>query len=64
MNGTVELKLTREEAIKRLFGENEVLLKKDVFDSYGNYKFPSDITIEQPNIAFGISYDIYDLIKK
>lgn len=49
--------ITKEEAIKLLIEDN--LIETDfssndsIFDAYGNYNYPSDAKIEEPNIATG-----------
>ena len=48
------VRISREEAIKLLFHESNVVPNQsDVFDDYGNYCFPTDIVVEQPNLAIG-----------
>lgn len=53
MNNKTNLAVTEEEAIKLLTssfsGNNEI----KVFDNYGNYFFPTDITMNTPNDACG-----------
>ncbi|HIS35976.1 TPA: hypothetical protein IAC10_05020 [Candidatus Scatousia excrementigallinarum] len=47
-------KITREEAIRLLFeNRNESTSSPNVFDIYGNYIFPTEITTDTPNIAIG-----------
>jgi len=47
--------ISREEAIKLLSREPLESDNNKIFDIYGNYIFPSDITIKEPNTAVGIS---------
>lgn len=48
------VRISREEAIKLLLDESSVVPNQSgVFDDYGNYCFPTDIIVEQPNLAIG-----------
>ena len=50
----VKQMITEEEAKKLLFQQEEnSSLDNNIFDVYGNYNFPTDITVNEPNIAVG-----------
>lgn len=55
---TETVKISKEEALKLLFGEFEKVANQNVFDVYGNYQFPTDITVSEPNIAIGTSESV------
>ena len=42
-----------EEAIKLLCNNDYIVPDTNIFDIYGNYSFPTDITMDTPNSAFG-----------
>ena len=52
--------ISREEALTLLFSteeeHEEQVENSSVFDSYGNYFYPSDIRIKEPNIAVGNAF--------
>lgn len=50
--------ITKEEAIKLLLEDailedDSISNKESVFDIYGNYSYPFDVKIKEPNIASG-----------
>lgn len=47
-------KISREEALKLLYKNyNDINESNVIFDIYGNYKFPTEITTDTPNMAAG-----------
>jgi hypothetical protein len=44
-----ETLLSVEEATQLLFSEKNNILEEEVFDSYGNYNFTTDIHMQEPN---------------
>ncbi len=46
--------IAKEDALKLLFEDSSIQgVKTDCFDRFGNYTYPTDFTVDKPNIAIG-----------
>lgn len=51
------VQITRQEAVN-LLTDKQTETDDSVFDSFGNYLFPTEITLKNPNTALGTSTSI------
>ena len=57
--------ISQEDAFKLLFEDSSIQeVKTDCFDGFGNYTYPTDFTVDKPNIAIGSSdgFQVLNLI--
>ena len=52
--------ISKEDALKLLFEDSSVQeVKTDCFDRFGNYTYPTDYSVDKPNIAIGSSEGLH-----
>lgn len=57
--------ISKADALKLLFEDSSIQeVKTDCFDRFGNYTYPTDFTVDKPNIAIGSSdgFQVLNLI--
>ena len=57
--------ISKADALKLLFKDSSIQeVKTDCFDRFGNYTYPTDFTVDKPNIAIGSSdgFQVLNLI--